>query len=575
MKSFWSASRFLILALCLSFSFFASLPTLLAAMPAPKPGMDVEAFREILIQEGGRKKPFDTFARETVRTITGREKFAGFDPVELIFSWLTETKAWEQQPILDATFQPLQKQVNLKVENGRIAPAALAANDEFQLLIQSIHTKQEAGQSLSELEKHAASLQQKMNLFYSLAAGTTLALVPVPGGAWQSLDKLAERYPDLAAMQAAAAPEAKIAGAVQAVLAGYFQNDAATFGQMGTLLRDGLREQGRNVGDTLSATDIQRELTLNRWKPFRIAWLLYALAFFILVCSLWLRGKALYIAGLSVLTAAFGVHLYGFILRCMIAGRPPVTNMYESVIWVSFGVVLFALVFEAIYRARYYAVAAAAVATLLLVLADSVPSILDPSIDPLVPVLRSNYWLTIHVLTITLSYAAFALALGVGDASLGRYIFKAKDDAKTQRLNYFIYRSIQVGVVLLAAGTILGGVWANASWGRFWGWDPKEVWALIALLGYLAILHGRYAGWLRGFGLAVGSVVAFLLVLMAWYGVNFILGVGLHSYGFSSGGAKGMAVFVGIQLLWVALAVFRYKGGKSLELRASLGNSSP
>jgi ABC-type transport system involved in cytochrome c biogenesis permease subunit len=262
---------------------------------------------------------------------------------------------------------------------------------------------------------------------------------------------------------------------------------------------------------------------------------------------------------MAVLGAAFGIHIYGFVLRCMIAGRPPVTNMYESVIWVSFGVVLFAIIFELVYKARYYAVAASALATLLLVVADSVPSILDPAIDPLVPVLRSNYWLTIHVLTITLSYAAFALALGVGNFSLGYYIFKPQAKEKVSQLNYFLYRSIQVGVVLLAAGTILGGVWANASWGRFWGWDPKEVWALIALLGYLVILHGRYAGWLRGFGLAVGSILAFLLVLMAWYGVNFILGVGLHSYGFSSGGAKGMAFFVGVELLWVAFAAFRYK----------------
>src|SRR5215470_17241261 len=130
---------------------------------------------------------------------------------------------------------------------------------------------------------------------------------------------------------------------------------------------------------------------------------------------------------------------------------------------------------------------------------------------------------------------------------------------------------MQVGVVLCASCTVLGAVLAIASWGRFWGWDPKEVWALIALLGYLSILHGRYAGWLRGFGLAVGSVVAFLLVLMAWYGVNFILGVGLHSYGFSSGGAKGMALFVGVELLWVLFAVIRYK--MSFKPVAELGTA--
>ena len=106
-------------------------------------------------------------------------------------------------------------------------------------------------------------------------------------------------------------------------------------------------------------------------------------------------------------------------------------------------------------------------------------------------------------------------------------------------LSNFIYRAMQVGVLLIAAGTILGGVWADASWGRFWGWDPKEVWALITLLVYLIPLHGRFAGWVTTFGLVVASVVCFLSVVMAWYGVNFVLGVGLHSYGFVEGGLSG------------------------------------
>lgn len=537
-------------------------PSLLGAQEAklePKPGMQVEILREIVVQEGGRKKPFDTFARETVRSITGREKFQDFDPSELILSWLTQTKDWEKTPLIDAGYKPLQEQVGLKPVNNRVAPADLIANKEFTLFMQTVSSKQQEGASLSELERHAAQLMTRLNLFYNVTSGAALHLVPQSGGDWESLEGLARRYPNLSAMQAAPTPEAKSAGAVQGILSAYYTNDPALFGQMALLLRDLLKEQGQRVGGYPSIRDMDREIQLNTLKPFRIAWAVYALAFFLLVSSLWMKGRSLYWAGMVVLFAAFGIHVYGFILRCMIAGRPPVTNMYESVIWVSFGIVLFAIIFELIYKARFYAVAASALATLLLVVADSVPSILDPNIDPLVPVLRSNYWLTIHVLTITLSYAAFALALGVGNLSLGYYIFKPQAKAKITQLNYFLYRSMQVGVVLLAAGTILGGVWANASWGRFWGWDPKEVWALIALLGYLAILHGRYAGWLRGFGLAVGSVVAFLLVLMAWYGVNFILGVGLHSYGFSSGGAKGMGVFVGAEMLWVAFAVFRYK----------------
>ena len=112
--------------------------------------------------------------------------------------------------------------------------------------------------------------------------------------------------------------------------------------------------------------------------------------------------------------------------------------------------------------------------------------------------------------------------------------------ATIKPLANFIYRTMQVGVLLIAAGTILGGVWADYSWGRFWGWDPKEVWALITLLVYLIPLHGRFAGWVNTFGLVMASVVCFLSVVMAWYGVNFVLGVGLHSYGFVEGGSQGV-----------------------------------
>ncbi|MCA9891079.1 MAG: cytochrome c biogenesis protein CcsA, partial [Anaerolineae bacterium] len=123
--------------------------------------------------------------------------------------------------------------------------------------------------------------------------------------------------------------------------------------------------------------------------------------------------------------------------------------------------------------------------TFAMVLADTAPVILDPSLQPLEPVLRSNMWLVIHVMTITLSYAAFFLAFGIGDYGV---LLSIKDEtankAKIRELSKTCYQLIQVGVLLLAAGTILGGVWADYSWGRFWGWDPKETWAFIALMGY-------------------------------------------------------------------------------------------
>ena len=191
--------------------------------------------------------------------------------------------------------------------------------------------------------------------------------------------------------------------------------------------------------------------------------------------------------------------------------------------------------------------------------------------SPLQPVLRDNFWLTIHVLTIVSSYAAGALAWGLGCLSLGYYLLGSyrASAAGSGRGNSppedcaslagFIYKAMQVAVLLLAAGTILGGLWADVSWGRFWGWDPKEVWALVSLLAYLVILHGRYAGWIGNFGLAAGSVLGAAVIGMSWYGVNFLLGAGLHSYGFGQGGQTEFFLFLGANFLLLGGAAWRYK----------------
>jgi cytochrome c-type biogenesis protein CcsB len=262
----------------------------------------------------------------------------------------------------------------------------------------------------------------------------------------------------------------------------------------------------------------------------------------------------------SALLIAFALHVYGFALRVYLTGRAPVSNMYETVVWVAFGSVVFGMIFETIFRKKFILIAAGIVAVLCLIIADMAPAILDHSLQPLEPVLRSNYWLTIHVLTITLSYSAFFLAFVLGNIGLIYFIRgEQRNLTAILEMNRAIYRALQVGVVLLAAGIILGGIWADYSWGRFWGWDPKETWALIALLGYLAILHGRLGGWLRQFGLMAGAIIGFNLVIMAWYGVNYVLGAGLHSYGFGAGGVEYVASFVALNLLYVLhVGMLRY-----------------
>jgi len=255
-----------------------------------------------------------------------------------------------------------------------------------------------------------------------------------------------------------------------------------------------------------------------------------------------------------------------------------------------------------VWARRPFAIAGCAVAFLAAFLACYVPmvdpNIFDKHMNPLAAALRDNFWLTSHVLSITASYGAGALAWGLGNIALAYYLFgryrrtaeslqSTHDDQSAPAaieghlassppgtqppqacasLAVYIYKATQVAVLLLALGTILGAVWADEAWGRFWGWDPKEVWALISLLVYLAVLHGRYTGWIGHFGLALGSVIGAASIVMAWYGVNFILKTGLHSYGTGGGSGKWWVILaMGLNLAFAALAAGRYL----LETRAA------
>lgn len=244
---------------------------------------------------------------------------------------------------------------------------------------------------------------------------------------------------------------------------------------------------------------------------------------------------------------------------------------------------------EALSR-RVFALVGAAVGFLGAALAYYAPApVFVREISPIRPILRDNFWLLLHVLTITASYGAGALAWGLGNIALGYYLlgrygdqaapstetaaggdrpagnwreapqfFRRRPPDECAGLASFIYRSTQVALLLLIAGTILGAMWADVAWGRFWGWDSKEVAALISALVYLLILHGRHAGWFGNFGLAVGSVLGATAIVAAWYGVNYVFGSGLHSYGTGAGGQWWVSSVIAINWLFMAAASARY-----------------
>ncbi len=516
--------------------FLLTLSFFWLVLPEARPSIDLSGLDTVAIHEGGRKKPFLVFADEALLGMAGRtviekdgEKLSS---VRVAASLWLAPGGWENVPLILISDKKLRERAGLDATKKRFSYRELVASDGFRAVLQEASDARARNPKAKPdpLLKSASDAGMRLAVFEGLTNGSAITPLPTGAAAWSHL---AADDPALAKLR-----EGLVSGE-QAIF------DAGI--QM--LLAEQAAENPRFQADPKR---LAAEAFYQRLHPFRWAWILYLGAGMALMLSAGNRPG--YVVAWALALGGFAMQVAGFGCRIFVSGRAPVTNMYESVVWVAFGTILFALIFEAIHRCRFFLLGAVPVAVVTLILADTQPAILDRSIKPLVPVLADNFWLTTHVLTITLSYAAFALALGVAHIALAKVIAGSKP---SKPLYNYLYRTLQVGVLLLTVGTILGGVWANYSWGRFWDWDPKETWALIALLGYLFLLHGRIAGKWGDFGMAIGAVLAFQSIIMAWYGVNFVLGVGLHSYGFGAGGFPVAAAFVLAELAFVAAALVR------------------
>ena len=515
------------------------------------------ALKSIPIQEGGRVNPFDSFARETMMLVYGKGTYNKRPAHEVVMTWFLLPEAWMEKPIVQIKFKQLKETLKLADGESYFKPSELLSNDRCKLAFLELAGKQQEREKLDPYYQAVSRLQNQLGLFSSVTSGEVFRLLPVSEqDSWASvgepifLNTVGAQFQDMAK----AFINAISAGIAEDVSAEKVREIEA---QLESAVGSFTKAAQSNASTKYPLEkEISLEVHYNSLDPFKWSWIFYLLGVMVLGAASFTANKKVYQVAWLVTIAGFLLHTYGFGLRVYIAGRPPVTNMYETVVWVSWGGILFGMIIEAIYKQRFILMCGGIGAVFCLILTSLAPSILDPSISPLQPVLVSNFWLLIHVLTITISYAAFLLAFVLGDIGLFYAIRdELKYKEKLKNIANAIYRAEQIGVVLIAAGIILGGIWADYSWGRFWGWDPKETWALIALLGYLALLHGRMAGWLGNWGMIAGAIAAFSLVIMAWYGVNFVLGAGLHSYGFGGGGLQYVASFVVAHFIYIIYAL--------------------
>lgn len=533
---------FFLLMICLGASAHANLGEPLESLP---------------IQDGGRVKPFDTFARETLQLVYGKKAYEGRSATEVVFTWLLVPEHWMNAPIIELRHSGLKEALKITSTEKYFSPQSLFTNERVPLLAQELRSLRERQEKLNPYFQAVQRLETQLSLFQAIRTGKALRFVPdAASDRWKSVDELDGDLRESFVLLSKGFAESVSANEINPQPSDEFRAAVRSFSE---------KARAQAPDKYADMDKISWELHLNKFHPFKWAWIVYLCGLVFLLWNMTSNSSWAMKLAWAGLFGGFLLHSYGMVLRVYLAGRPPVSNMYETVVWVPWCCLLLGFILERVHKSKLMLVCSAAVAIFCLILTDLAPTVLDASIQPLEPVLRSTFWLSTHVLIITLSYAAFFLAFAIGDVVLFYYLRDENSYAKqiAQAVNS-IYRSIQVGIVLLAFGIILGGIWADYSWGRFWGWDPKETWALISLLCYVAVLHGRLVGWIKNFQLAAAAVVGFSLVVMSWYGVNFVLGAGLHTYGFGAGGVEWVIAFVVIQFLYVAyVSTVRYGRIKS------------
>jgi ABC-type transport system involved in cytochrome c biogenesis permease subunit len=532
----------------------------------------LDRWRRWPVQHDGRVKPFDSFSAETVRTITGRSKFEGKDPVAVVLSWMMPFRPapagtvdytridelsrrsidpvfwlvafdreandvanapdrkrmaklaekldcdWENYPFILCDYHKLREEI-LRAEQGDnakldeeelhgkyMSPHVLRHSVALKKIVREARAeraKDSEKPKLTMLQLKAEEVETRLHLFdstRSLGEFGAVAMDPYRNE-WFRLDHLryffleppqdtggrkidgpmiwehwqhdmrVQHDRDYKGKPKLAFPgdqARQVVAAFRATQAAYLSQDEEKFTAASTTFFDTVDRVGKELAEYPTTSTIDLELTFNRAVPFRKAWIAGVAAIVLLAVCLVVGGargsllaRGVYGLGLLGYATALGFAVYGFYCRVAISGRPPVSNMYESIIWVSFMTAVFGLVLELVYRRGVIALAGGLISTLGFLLADQLPTTFSPKIEPLTAVLRSQYWLIIHVLTIVSSYAALALAWGLGNINIALILFAPRRGDLIRTLSHYSYKAIQVGVVLLFLGTMLGGFWAE------------------------------------------------------------------------------------------------------------------
>lgn len=494
-----------------------------------------EKFGQLMVQDPkGRTKPIFTFTSDVIRKIARKDQIQGLTPIQVFLEMNMNPQEWMDIPIIKVSNKDLQRELGLK--NNYAAYSNLIVPDKgyrLRYMVESVYNKAPAARN--KYDKEIMKVDERLNIVHSIFNGYYLKIFPLR-------DTTTNHW--FTATDAANLAINKEDSVFFAhIIPAYYQQLKQAKSTGNYKLANELLEGIFNYQQTVANYElpdkgkIKMEIAYNKINVFKKLFMYYAfwgvLFLFVLIGGI-ISGKAipkwLRYSLVGFIFVGFLAHTLSLVIRWYISGHAPMSNGYESLIFISWVTMLAGFIFS---RQSLMALSATSVlAGFSLMVANL--SFMDPEITNLVPVLKS-YWLTIHVSVITGSYGFLGLGALLGIINQILYIFRNKNnqsriDETLEILTKINHRTLILGLYFVTIGTFLGAVWANESWGRYWGWDPKETWSLITMIIYTLVTHLRMVKGLRGqFAFNMASVYAFFSVLMTYFGVNYYL-TGLHSY---------------------------------------------
>lgn len=508
-----------IVAVVFAAGFLAGAATAQQAPPlslklSPEWSRAVEPLKQLPVQDGGFVRTAYTLSGNYISAISGRTGFGKADAFEVVMQMLRDTNKAQDLPLIKLSFPELVHMY----EASRISASQWRDESKRDELMALIKSDQDVWLDRLNQIEYRASLVEDIEQEFAIIPREGTWLTPLEASRSGGLDAL----------------DRQILDAWTEFRAALAFNDAEAGGAAARELLHAVDTAAKERG--VDTGHMEMDYFYHKHHPFRNSSVFYLFAALCYGVALLLAKPKLNWVGFGLLAAGFVEQVIGVSVRWMLAGRAPLSNMYESFTFAVGGMVLIALILEAMRVTRLVGLGAAILGFAFMVIAHKAP-IFNSEIRPLMPALQSS-WLTYHVVTIMLSYSAFALSFFVSLLYLGKTYLLGGDEGKSllakrtpslRALDIFNYRIISVGFPLLSLGIIFGAVWAATAWGRPWGWDPKETWSAITWLIYAIYLHVRYlAGW-SGKRAAILAFIGFLAVLFTYLGVNYLL-PGLHSY---------------------------------------------